>query len=93
MATNKTVLQLGTITSPLAADKMLIIEAGVPYQIALSDLAAYIGGGSGAAILTKSTVPTSPTSTGTQGNISWDSNYFYICTAANTWRRWAIATW
>lgn len=37
--------------------------------------------------------PASATATGTQGDICWDTNYVYICVAANTWKRSAIATW
>jgi hypothetical protein len=40
-----------------------------------------------------STPPTLSTSTGTPGQYSYDSNYFYICVAANTWRRVAVASW
>jgi hypothetical protein len=32
------------------------------------------------------------TSTGTIGDISWDANYIYVCTAANTWKRVALST-
>ncbi len=39
------------------------------------------------------TVPASASATGTAGDISWDSSYIYICTATNTWKRVAIATW
>ena len=27
------------------------------------------------------------TATGTTGQISWDANYIYVCTATNTWAR------
>jgi len=37
--------------------------------------------------------PTSASAAGTAGTIVWDANYIYICTAANTWKRVAIATW
>jgi hypothetical protein len=37
--------------------------------------------------------PASAAATGTAGNISWDANFIYVCTAANTWKRVAIATW
>jgi len=37
--------------------------------------------------------PSSASDTGTTGDIAWDSNYIYICTATNTWKRVAIATW
>jgi hypothetical protein len=38
-------------------------------------------------------VPTANNSTGTEGSIRWDADYIYICTATNTWKRVAIATW
>jgi hypothetical protein len=37
--------------------------------------------------------PASATATGTTGEIAWDANYIYVCTATNTWTRTAIATW
>jgi hypothetical protein len=37
--------------------------------------------------------PSSATDTGTKGDIVHDSNYIYVCTATNTWKRVAIATW
>lgn len=37
--------------------------------------------------------PASASATGTQGDIAWDSSYIYVCTATNTWKRAAIATW
>ena len=37
--------------------------------------------------------PASATATGTTGEVCWDANYVYVCTATNTWKRAAIATW
>ena len=37
--------------------------------------------------------PASATATGTAGEVAWDANYIYICTATNTWKRVAISTW
>ena len=37
--------------------------------------------------------PASASATGTTGEICWDSDYIYVCTATNTWKRTAIATW
>ena len=31
--------------------------------------------------------------TGNTGEICWDAGYIYVCTATNTWKRVAIATW
>ena len=37
--------------------------------------------------------PASAGATGTAGMICWDANYIYVCTATNTWKRTAIASW
>ena len=37
--------------------------------------------------------PASASATGAAGEICWDANYIYVCTATNTWKRTAIATW
>jgi hypothetical protein len=41
-----------------------------------------VGGILGSPLQTKAS-----TSTGTQGQVCWDSNYIYVCTATNTWKR------
>lgn len=43
--------------------------------------------------LTGAAVPATATSTGTTGQIAYDSTHLYICTATNTWRRIALASW
>ena len=40
-----------------------------------------------------SSAPVSAVSPGVAGTITWDSGFLYICVAANTWKRVAIATW
>jgi hypothetical protein len=37
--------------------------------------------------------PASATAAGVAGEICWDASYVYVCVAANTWKRSAIATW
>ena len=37
--------------------------------------------------------PASASATGTAGDLCWDSSYFYVCTASNTWKRVALSTW
>ena len=39
------------------------------------------------------TVPPAATSPGVTGQISWDTNYIYVCVATNTWKRTPISTW
>ena len=48
--------------------------------------------GLGGLIIASST-PASAGATGVQGQIAWDSDYIYVCTATNTWKRTALATW
>tara|TARA_S200000501_G_scaffold370765_1_gene412555 strand:+ start:3012 stop:5285 length:2274 start_codon:yes stop_codon:yes gene_type:complete len=40
-----------------------------------------------------SDAPTTASSTGSTGDIRYDSGYVYICVATNTWKRAALATW
>jgi hypothetical protein len=40
-----------------------------------------------------SSTPASASASGTTGTVVWDADYIYICTATNTWKRAAIATW
>lgn len=35
--------------------------------------------------------PASKTAAGIAGQVAWDENYIYVCTAANTWKRVAIS--
>lgn len=48
---------------------------------------------SGVVIHTLSATPSSAAAAGVVGTVSWDASYIYICTATNTWKRAAIATW
>jgi len=48
---------------------------------------------SGYALSLPPRTPASATDTGVLGSISWDASFFYVCTATNTWRRTAHATW
>ena len=53
---------------------------------------------SGVAISTKYmpiwvAAPSTATSSGTAGQMAFDSGFFYVCVATNTWRRVAIAAW
>jgi hypothetical protein len=37
--------------------------------------------------------PASAADTGNAGDIAWDADYIYVCTATNTWKRTALSTW
>lgn len=47
---------------------------------------------SGNLILSGDYIPTSNTSTGTVGQVVWDSGNIYICIATNTWRRASLTS-
>tara|TARA_Y100000034_G_scaffold77643_1_gene93320 strand:+ start:555 stop:1130 length:576 start_codon:yes stop_codon:yes gene_type:complete len=44
-------------------------------------------------MITAPSTPASAGATGTKGTIAWDTTYFYVCTATNTWQRVLHATW
>lgn len=41
----------------------------------------------------KALVPETASSTGSVGQVAWDTDYFYVCVATNTWKRTALSTW
>ncbi len=43
--------------------------------------------------ITPGNAPASASAAGAAGQVEWDSGYVYVCTAANTWKRAAVATW
>jgi len=55
--------------------------------------ALHVGGQINGLGAVQSGTPASATAAGTQGQIRWNANYIYVCTAANTWKRVAISNW
>jgi hypothetical protein len=43
--------------------------------------------------ITKSQSPATPSSVGTVGEITWDSEWMYVCTGPNQWRRMPLYAW
>jgi hypothetical protein len=79
-----------------AADKTVTIHQSSANILALTATTVTVSGGltiAGTTILTQSSPPASAAAAGTVGTIAWDADYIYVCTAANTWKRVAIATW
>lgn len=44
-------------------------------------------------VIPNSVTPASAAATCVTGSVVWDASYIYICTATDTWKRAAIATW
>ena len=48
---------------------------------------------SGKVAIETSDPPASPTAAGRAGQITWDTNYFYLCVGTNTWKRVPLSAW
>jgi hypothetical protein len=87
---------LGSIPAPKMTTTNKNAVSGVAgmqvYDTTLNELYLYNGS---AWVLTPQIVsaPATASSTGVAGQIAYDSSYFYVCTATNTWVRTALATW
>lgn len=77
---SSTTAQFGTPDIGLARD-----AAG---RLRISDGSTGLG-----QIMIASSTPASAAATCAAGTVVWDSSYVYVCIAANTWKRAAIATW
>ncbi len=47
----------------------------------------------GGLLINAAETPTSASATGTLGQLTWDTDYIYVCVSANTWKRTALTTW
>ena len=88
-------LQLGLLTSAAAASTY----APIDNPTFTGSVTVNAAGGAGAnalvvsggnLVLSTSFTPTSSSSTGSQGELAWDTNYLYFCYAPNTWGRVAV---
>jgi hypothetical protein len=78
--------------SDLEANELAInwVDGKAYTKTAAGNIVSVTLGGSG---LSWSSVPASPTATGTAGEIAYDGSYFYCATATDTWKRAALSTW
>jgi hypothetical protein len=56
-------------------------------------ISAAAGGTGGGGSFSWSTAPASPSATASAGALAYDSSYFYVAVATNSWRRAALSTW
>jgi hypothetical protein len=47
----------------------------------------------GKVIFASTSVPSTVISAGVAGQVAWDSSHFYVCIAANSWKRCNLSTW
>lgn len=82
MADPKKLSQLDPLPSALqAGDEIYVIRSGVSYRAPAEDLLLKVG------------VPASATAPGTTNEWAEDGDYFYLCVATDTWRRFPLAEW
>jgi hypothetical protein len=86
-ATGASFVSFGGITSASPALK----RSSATLQARLGDDSGYTT--LDAQLRSQGTAPATAAATGTAGDIRYDGNYIYVCTATNTWKRVAIATW
>ena len=72
-------------TAPSVNQQLSVVQ-----QVGGTDILDWVDSGSK---VTLGTAPASATATGEQGDVVWTTDYIYVCIAANTWKRVAIATW
>jgi len=68
------------------------VEGTLIYDVTKHRLAVY-NGTAAESVTTSVTVPSTASSTGVPGQIAADASWVYVCTATNTWKRAAIASW
>ena len=88
---------LGFIFAPLTTTAInsftgTATEGTVIYDVTKHRLGVYTGAVV-ESVTTSVAVPSTATSAGTPGQIAADASWVYVCTATNTWKRAAIASW
>lgn len=69
------------------------VEGTVWYDTDVDQLFLFDGASGDRQIAVNAGTPASASATGTAGDVAWDADYIYVCTATDTWKRVAIATW
>ncbi|MHC5653719.1 hypothetical protein [Stappia sp. ICDLI1TA098] len=92
----------GTRISLIASDNTVFYNGGTEAARIASGGQFLIGATSGASKLvvnddsvqvTSPKTPASATDTGETGQIAWDDEHIYVCTAPDTWKRSTLTTW
>lgn len=83
----------GTFQIWSALGASIDLPSGGNVGIGTSSPAALLDVNSNTWRLRSTRTPASATAAGNAGDWCYDANYIYICTATNTWKRVAIATW
>jgi hypothetical protein len=79
---------LSAITAVNLASLLYVVQGGVSRQTTVSSLVSSIS-----THIWVSTPPANSTSTGSLGQMAFDTSSLYICVAANNWKKIALTSW
>jgi len=85
-----------TADSAATANTIALRDANGASAFGALTAAAIVGASlslTGDTLITATKTPSAANAAGVAGHWAWDADYVYICTATNTWKRVAIATW
>jgi hypothetical protein len=85
--------EAGSITLATSNTERLRIDSSGRIGIGTSSATTLLDVNADTVRVRTARTPASATATGATGEICWDANYIYVCTATNTWKRSAISTW
>jgi hypothetical protein len=92
--------ELPLATSAAAADQLYIVQSNVSKRIAVSSLSTSLTvhrlvavDNSSSSLTLVVEVPATATSTGTRGQLAYNTTHIYLCVATNTWVRAALNNW
>ena len=90
MADNsRKISEVPTASNVASTDRILVLRSPASSPsvrtVAFSTLSANL--------LVSNTVPANSTANGIAGTIAYDSGFFYVCVANNTWKKTALTSW
>ena len=80
----------GVVTAPVGS---IYVDVGITNGIAVWYKRTGTTNTGWAPLSLSSTPPATATSTGISGQTAYDSNYYYVCVATNTWKRIPLSAW
>lgn len=92
--------ELPAAATAAAADQLYIVQSNVSRRIAVSSLSTSLTihrlvavANSSSSLTLVAEVPATATSTGTRGQLAYNTTHIYLCVATNTWVRADLNNW
>lgn len=93
MATNtKKISELPSTSNSAATDEIVILANAAGTAVTRTITVANFLGNSVANVVIQSVTPANSSATVKQGTITFDSDYLYVATANNTWKRLTLSS-